>query len=77
MCSPETAFGPATWGLDASGTLVDTGSFTGKYNVNNCWPVNTPKSVLAATPGAVPCCDATGAIAASPRGRAGASAFAC
>ena len=37
LCTPEEAFGPATWALAGDGvTLVDTGAETGVYNVNNC-----------------------------------------
>jgi amino acid transporter len=72
-CTPEEAFGPATWALGADGvTLEDTGAATGVYNVNNCWPLNTPDDVLA---GAKACCDVTGAIAPSANGRNGAIFF--
>ena len=72
-CTPEEAFGPATWALAADGvTLVDTGVETGVYNVNNCWPINTPEDVLA---GAKACCDITGAIAPNDKGRNGAMFF--
>ena len=72
-CTPEEAFGPATWALAGDGvTLVDTGVETGVYNVNNCWPLNTPADVLA---GAKACCDITGAIAPTNMGRNGAIFF--
>jgi len=72
-CTPAEAFGLATWALDSDGvTLIDTGVETGVYNVNNCWPINTPADVLA---GAKACCDITGAIAPSNNGRNGAIFF--
>ena len=71
-CTPEEAFGPATWGLDANGVLVDTGAETGVYNVNQCWPLNTAADVLN---GAKACCDITGAIAPTDRARGGAIFF--
>ena len=72
-CTPDEAFGPATWALAADGvTLVDTGAATGVYNVNNCWPLNTAADVLA---GAKACCDVTGAIAPTDSGRNGAIFF--
>jgi amino acid transporter len=72
-CTPEEAFGAATWALGADGvTLEDTGAETGVYNVNNCFPLNTPADVLA---GATACCDVTGAIAPSANGRNGAIFF--
>jgi amino acid transporter len=43
-----------------------------RYNVNNCWPLNTAADVLA---GAKACCDITGAIAPAPQGRNGAMFF--
>lgn len=72
LCTPEEAFGPATWALAGDGSLVDTGAETGVYNVNNCYPLNTPSDVLA---GAKACCDITGAIAATAQGRNGAIFF--
>ena len=71
-CTPDEAFGPATWALDANGVLVDTGVETGTYNVNQCWPLNTPADVLN---GAKACCDITGAIAPTDRARGGAIFF--
>ena len=64
-CTPEQAFGPATWVYHPSDyTLVDSGNSTGVYNTNNCMPV-----------GAGGCCDVTGAIAPSKNGRNGALFF--
>jgi len=72
-CTPQEAFGSATWALAGDGvTLVDTGAETGVYNVNNCWPLNTPAAVLN---GAKACCDITGAIAPTASGRNGAIFF--
>ena len=75
LCTPSEAFGSATWEYDASsGSLVNTTSFTGRYNVNSCLPINTPASQIPA--GATACCDVTGAIAPSKAGRGGAIFFA-
>ncbi len=76
-CTPEEAFGPATWAIDPTDgvTLIDTGAHTGVYNVNNCFPLNTAADVLAAAGGAKACCDITGAIAPNEHGRNGAIFF--
>lgn len=69
MCTPEQAFGPATWALNLdSMVLEDTGSITGVYNINNCLPINLPGGG---------CCDITGGIAATQKGRNGVRAWPC
>lgn len=66
-CTPDQAYGPPTWDLNADGNLFDTGVVTPGVTVYNsylCLPINLGG-----------CCDITGAIGPTAAGRNGAVFF--
>jgi len=66
-CTPDQAYGPATWQLNMDGNLYDTGVVTPGVTVYNsylCLPINQGG-----------CCDITGAIGPTAAGRNGAIFF--